>query len=733
MSQWQEKFAGQYKRYVSSLLQPVGPGGMSPLDTEFNRLQQVDYELMDQEGVFTTGAEPANADKNRNDQVLPNEETKITLSHIGPYDNTYINANYIDGQSLFEIPFNYIATQAPMDNTIGDFWRMIAEFQVSYIIMLTTEKNSAIYWPSRPESIMNPVRSYSVRLVKATQTDDVITRHLVLTNLDNGMTREITMFQYIAWPDEGVPRDTLGLMSIILTLGKLPNSTLHPLLVHCGAGVGRTGVFIAMHACLALFALQKKMEVEKIVQLLKYQRSGMVKTKVQYQYLVCALNREFQRMVVKHKKSVESSHRVSPTLAPLQAVPQSMIGPDGKVVGYPTGQPTIRPPSPLQSLPATSAFQNQAPPSTQQGSGQYAPLSMQQPVYGEAQNEYIGVNPWPSDAIDPITQPNTRVTIGLDPNSYRNAQPLSQNIYTPHAVSAPPVSAPAPAPVSGVGGIPVYPSYPSEVPNPPPVPRVPSPHNDLKNVYGVFPAGREEGDERVIMAAGAPPPRPIGVNGFEKRLHDVVYGSGAVGTLTAPGTPRRPRQDELSILGTSKSPIKRYLPAGNPGFSTTRASPPPPGNPTPGGALSGMSATGAPPQPSFVNPVDHSKSNGQRQNVLNILQRLTEHTQKHRSQPGVQPKTSSVAHGLRSASVSPTRPVGGRISPVPSDRNDNDYGYGLGGRLKERQAEAPSLGGAGGYGLYLGGDPVAPAPAHDSPKEGVGKYATEFEKSLFNT
>ena len=302
MSAWQAKFAAQYKGYVQSLLQPSGPGGINPLDHEFNELLEVDNEISANPDEFHTGRQPINRSKNRNETVLPNDATRIHIAELGNNDNTYINANYIGAQSLFDLPFNYIATQAPLDSTVGDFWRMIAECSVSFIVMLTNEHNSAVYYPQSQESVLRVWSSFTVRLTKMSQGEDVIIRNMVLTNSENRVSRDITMFQFIGWPDEGVPRNTVGLMNIILALGKLQEALLNPILVHCEDGVGRTGVFIAMHVCLALFSLDKEINVKKVVEMLKYQRTGMVKTKLQYQFLVCALDLEFQRTVSKHQQ-----------------------------------------------------------------------------------------------------------------------------------------------------------------------------------------------------------------------------------------------------------------------------------------------------------------------------------------------------------------------------------------------------------------------------------------------
>ena len=390
MSEWQAKFAAHYKRYVQSLVQPRGPDGMCPLDHEFAELQAVDDEVSFNPNEFRTGSQPINKGKNRNESVLPNELTKVELhaSH-GRGEDTYINANYIDGSVLFDsLPFNYIAAQAPLECTVRMFWRMVAECSVSFIVMLTTDVNSAHYWPTG-DRVIRPTQSYTVRHRKRVQEGDLIIRHMVLTNIETHESRDITQFQYIGWPDDGVPRNTLSLMEIILSLGQRPESMLNPVLVHCGAGVGRTGVFVAMHVCLALFQMEKAFTVKQVVRLLKYQRTGMVKTKLQYQFLVMGLCREFERMVIKHQRSVQTLVHNPFNSSSLQQPPHPAL----------LGDTSATQVSPVRAVPMGS-FHDGVAHGSAGGSPPRSP-----PQHPTSRDVYRGVNPVPPESVPALSVP----------------------------------------------------------------------------------------------------------------------------------------------------------------------------------------------------------------------------------------------------------------------------------------------------------------------------------------
>ena len=293
-------------------------------DEEFESLRALDYKNRANRDEFFTAKLGSNMGKNRFKDVLANEGTRVVLDAINESgDGDYINANYCDARRLFGVPFTYIATQAPMKNTVFDFWRMVLENNTMFIVMLCNEleagkKKSERYWPS---NVGEQVRygPLAIELLNENIRDDTAFRTMRLTTR-GGIKRTIHHFQFIRWPDAGIPANSSGLMEIITQLGKTELVTKTPIVVHCSGGVGRTGVFITLHVALALFQMQDPISVPRIVQLLKYCRSGMVQRKDQYLFCYYAILREMERMVwaaqTQQQGTVDSMLLPGPALGP---------------------------------------------------------------------------------------------------------------------------------------------------------------------------------------------------------------------------------------------------------------------------------------------------------------------------------------------------------------------------------------------------------------------------------
>ncbi|KAL6040613.1 Proteintyrosine phosphatase [Balamuthia mandrillaris] len=276
---------------------------------------------------FNFALEYHNIHKNRYGNVLPNPETRVKLQ--GGRSSDYINANYVKGESQV-----YIACQAPLPNTFADFWRMIWE-QHSYVIMMLTrlmEKErvkAEKYWPTRGplsrtrrpgtaesesggEGGWKQYGSIAVRLERQHQhSAKIIVREFSLrhdssaeeqglvdlTDLEERQEQEIrrvVQIHYTGWPDFGRPKSTktfkklLGLMEQHRQAA--PEGLNGPIVLHCSAGLGRTGTLIAAHIALEKLRLKKvekreELDMKQIVEELREQRRGMVQTKEQYLFL----------------------------------------------------------------------------------------------------------------------------------------------------------------------------------------------------------------------------------------------------------------------------------------------------------------------------------------------------------------------------------------------------------------------------------------------------------------
>lgn len=227
-----------------------------------------------------------------------------------PQDSSdYINANYVDGYRQAKA---YISTQGPLLRTTRDFWRMMWQTGSRIIVMLTqaTEDGNDkcnIYWPTETES-NKTYGNYKIRYKdKSLQKDYVITR-LELTNTLLTTSREIWHFQFNSWPDFGVPQSAEALLKFRETIIKKQREVLEnclpypPIVVHCSAGVGRTGTFITIDICIQRFEATGLIDVCGVVKKLRAQRYMSIQTKDQYffcHYAIleyaqnCGLLREF--------------------------------------------------------------------------------------------------------------------------------------------------------------------------------------------------------------------------------------------------------------------------------------------------------------------------------------------------------------------------------------------------------------------------------------------------------
>jgi protein tyrosine phosphatase len=229
-----------------------------------------------------------NRNKNRYNGYRPLDATRVVLTQLpGVECSDYINANYISG----EIPDSehyYIACQAPLQSTLHDFWRMVWEQACGVIVMVTDleEEKVTQYWPEEGRTAC--YGQYMVGQKKNFQLGGIEIRSILLRNCLTGETREIIHLQYRDWPDFGVPQTTKPIRDLVglSTKFKQRAASLYnlsgPMVVHCSAGVGRTGAFIAAHIILERMRLNLPVNIQETVRRLRAQRYGMIRTQDQY-------------------------------------------------------------------------------------------------------------------------------------------------------------------------------------------------------------------------------------------------------------------------------------------------------------------------------------------------------------------------------------------------------------------------------------------------------------------
>ncbi|RNF05961.1 putative tyrosine specific protein phosphatase [Trypanosoma rangeli] len=308
MSRDQREIATAFLAHLRQLSISHSSNNRDGFDVEMDELRIVDHRVRSNVDEFYTASLATSVAKNRFVEVRANEGTRVRLRPmLEDSHGSYINANYVDGRVLFDVPFTYIATQAPLANTTLDFWRMVFENDVAFIVMLCGELEdgkvkSEVYWPREGGGLDFGV--LQIKSLSERRFSDLVFRSFLLRGL-HGEEHEVYHMQYTGWPDQNIPATSAPLMGIIQTMGKSELSVQNPVVVHCSGGIGRTGVFIALHVALAQFQLERRdLNIQRIVHVLKLCRTGMVQRKDQYVFLYYSALREMNRMIMSAEKGV---------------------------------------------------------------------------------------------------------------------------------------------------------------------------------------------------------------------------------------------------------------------------------------------------------------------------------------------------------------------------------------------------------------------------------------------
>uniref|UniRef100_A0AAY5EY33 protein-tyrosine-phosphatase n=1 Tax=Electrophorus electricus TaxID=8005 RepID=A0AAY5EY33_ELEEL len=230
-----------------------------------------------------------NKPKNRYANVIAYDHTRVVLSSCeGQPSSDYINANFIDG---YRRQGAYIATQGPTPETISDFWRMVWEQHTANIIMITKLEEKSRnkcdqYWPSRGSETYGLMQ---VSVLDTVELASYCVRTFALFKSGSVEKREVRQFQYTAWPDHGVPEHPTPFLAFLRRVKACNPPDAGPIVIHCSAGVGRTGCFIAIDAMLERVRQEKTVDVYGHVTLMRSQRNYMVQTEEQYIFIYDAL------------------------------------------------------------------------------------------------------------------------------------------------------------------------------------------------------------------------------------------------------------------------------------------------------------------------------------------------------------------------------------------------------------------------------------------------------------
>ncbi|XP_026119279.1 receptor-type tyrosine-protein phosphatase epsilon isoform X1 [Carassius auratus] len=243
-------------------------------------------------GTFEEASREENREKNRYPNILPYDHSRVLLSHIDGYmGSDYINASYIDG---YREKNKFIAAQGPKPETVGDFWRMVWEHKSATIVMLTNtrerkEEKCYQYWPEQGCWIYGCVR---VAMEDVTVlVDYTIRKFCVQHHAADGCRapRLVTQLHFTSWPDFGVPLSPIGMLKFLKKVKTVNPAHAGPIIVHCSAGVGRTGTFIVIDAMMDMMHAEARVDVSGFVSKIRKQRCQLIQTDMQYSFIYQAL------------------------------------------------------------------------------------------------------------------------------------------------------------------------------------------------------------------------------------------------------------------------------------------------------------------------------------------------------------------------------------------------------------------------------------------------------------
>ncbi|XP_048579427.1 receptor-type tyrosine-protein phosphatase S isoform X3 [Nematostella vectensis] len=247
---------------------------------KFNNGQQFPWEA---------ARKPANKNKNRYANIVAYDHSRVVLERVnGDEDSDYINASFIHGYD--GTPRSFIASQGPLPPAFEGFWRMVWEQNSQSIVMLTNlvelgKTKCHKYWPDKIETY----GGVTVTLHQSEIFADYEIRTFILSKAKRSGSRMVRQFHFTVWPDKGVPQYATAVLAFRRKVRALNPRDAGPVIVHCSAGVERTGTYIVIDAMLEQAKKSRTVDIRNYLIALRKDRPHMVQTKEQYSFIHSAV------------------------------------------------------------------------------------------------------------------------------------------------------------------------------------------------------------------------------------------------------------------------------------------------------------------------------------------------------------------------------------------------------------------------------------------------------------
>ncbi|XP_049885300.1 tyrosine-protein phosphatase non-receptor type 61F-like isoform X2 [Pectinophora gossypiella] len=309
--------------------------------------------------TFTEAKKPQNKPLNRYRDVNPYDHSRIILKRC---ERDYINANLV---RMDRANRKYILTQGPLAFTVGHFWLMVWEQDSRAILMLNKviEKNEIKchwYWPhgigEAHKLVLSDVK-LTVEQINEEDCNYYTTRLFKIHDMETEESREVIQFHYTTWPDFGVPSSPVAFLEFLkrVRLSGALDANVGPAVVHCSAGIGRSGTFCLVDSCLVIIENEgvNSVNIQEVLLQMRRDRMGLIQTPDQLRFSYQAVIEGAKRLDPEWKEDSKLEESIYATVAECEASEEAPPPPP------PRGESLSRPPArPLPAIPASASLGN---------------------------------------------------------------------------------------------------------------------------------------------------------------------------------------------------------------------------------------------------------------------------------------------------------------------------------------------------------------------------------------